>query len=664
MNIIKVIKSVSFILFVGISLLLFMLRPFGLLDREAPIEINANVVFSPDELLANLPYGNDLLRALDLSRFDSEQALLQIALFDKKKVYEDNPLYQAYYFMTMNNIMLRSGRIDDASVYTKKLLALGEQEKLQWIKADALSELAIERTKRGDLDTALDYLNESVKIAKEINYEKLLIKSYNSLGVINILSSDYGKAQSYFHQGLKLVETNPKHLYHSKIIANLAVIYIYLEEWNKAIAYIDQSKEIYRRDKRLEPAIMSVLLTNESNVYFRLGDAPKARLAYVEAKKTLEKDSSTRLQAIVLNSLSNVLYLEQQYESAIAESERCLRLDGIQNLPLQRGLCYKSKAHGNMALGNYNATIEDLNASVKENSKIAHTAYITSNHKLLSEAYEQLGNDSEALKYFKLYYLGDKEVLFDQRQSELYLLEESFNAEASRYALALLKTKNEVQELELERQTLVSRVILGVTFCVLLALGYVLKKNLDIKNKNQLLQYSNSNLVELSTRDALTGLYNRRYFDYFIQRLKQSRSISRDTSFTIAILDLDHFKAVNDNYGHDVGDLVLIEVAKRFMLNLPSSDLIIRWGGEEFICVIENKGNVSSLQMLKKVWSAITDEPVSTPAGDINITLSIGAVTDIPAVEFMARHTELLKRADERLYKAKHTGRNQIIAID
>lgn len=484
------------------------------------------------------------------------------------------------------------------------------------------------------------------------------------MGVISILSSEYGKAQDYFHKGLKLVETNSKHLYHSKIIGNLAVIYIYLEEWNKAIAYIDQSKEIYRQDKRLEPAIMTVLLTNESNVYYRLGDAVKARQAYVEANKTLEKDSSARLQAIVLNSLSNVLYLEQQYESAIAESERCLYLDGIQNLPLQRGLCYKSKAHSNMALGNYGAAIEDLNASVKENSKIAHTAYITSNHKLLSEAYEALGDNSEALKYFKLYYLGDKEVLFDQRQSELYLLEESFNAEASRNALTLLKTKNEIQDLELERQTLVTRVILGVTFCVLLALGYVLKKNLDIKSKNQLLQYSNSNLVELSTRDALTGLYNRRYFDQYIQRLKQGRSSTRDSSFTIAIMDLDHFKAVNDNYGHDVGDLVLIEVAKRFLLNLASSDLIIRWGGEEFICVIEEQGNIASLHKLEKVWSAIKDEPVSTPAGDINITLSIGVVTDISAADLMASHTKLLKRADERLYKAKHTGRNQIIAID
>lgn len=660
----KVIKSVSIILVTGVILLLFMLRPFGLFERDLAVETHTTQIFSPDELLLDLPDGSALLAILDLSLVDGDAALIKINQLAESATFKDYPLYQAYYLMVMNNVMLRSGRIDAASIYAQKLLALAEQKNVAWIKASALSELAIERTKRGDLDTAVMYLSRAVKIAKEINYERLLIKSYSSLGVISILSSEYGQAQAYFHQGLKLIEKNPKHLYHSKIIGNLAVIYIYLEEWSKALKYIEQAKEIYRQEKRSEPAIMTILLTNESNVYFRLGDVSRARQAYVEARQTLEKDSSTRLQAVVLNSLSNVLYLEQQYQRAIDVSSQCLSLDGIQDLPLQHGLCYKSKAYNNMALGHYQAAVEDLNASVKENKKIANTAYITSNHKLLSQAYEKLGNDSDALKYFKLYYAGDKEVLFDQRQSELYLLEESFNAESSRHALALLQTKNEIQDLELESQTLVTRVILAITFSVLFALGYVIRKNLVMNNKNQVLQYSNTNLVELSTRDALTGLYNRRYFEQFIQGLKQDESVYKDSIFTIAILDLDHFKKINDGYGHDIGDTVLVEVAKRFLQQLSSSDLIIRWGGEEFICIIEEKASCSSLERLNKVWRAIQDEPVVTTSGPIDITISIGAVMDVSVSQLMIAHGDVIKRADERLYQAKQNGRNQIITTD
>ncbi|QFI37282.1 GGDEF domain-containing protein [Moritella marina ATCC 15381] len=662
----KVIKPVSIVLVVGVSLLLFILRPFGFTDKDVPIEIGTATenIFSPDAALAELPYGNAVLAARDISRFDGEEALLRIDLLDQRGTFQAHPLYQAYYFMIMNNIMLRLGRIDDAVAYANQLLDYAKENNMQWVKASALSELAIERTKRGELDIALVYLNESVRISKEINYQGLLIKSYNTLGVISNISGDYAKAQTYLHNGLKLVESNPEHLYYSKIIANLALIYIYLEEWHKALEYIEKSKHIYKNGRWLEPSIMTILLSNESHVYFRLGDAVQARRAYSQADETLVKESSLRLQSIVSNELSNVLYLEQQYEAAIAESNRCLNLVGIQALPLQRGNCYTSKARSEIKLENYFTALHDLDDAIAENNKISNSVSLSGNHKLLSEVHEELGNDIEALQFFKLYYIENKKALFDQRQSELYMLEESFNAENSRNTLALLKTQNDLKDLELERQKLGVRVVFGMIFFVLLSLGYVIRKNATIAKKNERLQCSNTDLVELSTRDALTGLYNRRHFDDYIRGLKQDSAFYHNSNFTLAIMDLDHFKMINDSHGHDVGDLVLIEVAKRFMLNLPSSDLIIRWGGEEFICVIENKDNVSSLQMLKKVWSAITDEPVSTPAGDINITLSIGAVTDIPAVEFMARHTELLKRADERLYKAKHTGRNQIIAID
>jgi len=660
----KVIKPVSIVLVVGVSLLAFMLNPFGFFDKNAAIEIDGQGVFSPDDLLAELPYGHAVLAARDISRFDGEEALLRIDLLDQRGTFQDHPLYQAYYFMTMNNIMLRLGRIDDAVIYTQQLLDYAEQQNISWLKASALSELAIERTKRGEFDVALTYLNESVRLANAVNYEGLLIKSYNTLGVISNISGDYAKAQTYFHNGLKLIETNPEHLYYSKIIANLALIYIYLEEWNKALEYIAKSKQIYNKGKWLEPAIMTILLSNESNVYFRLGNAEQARRAYSEANITLENDSSIRLQSIVSNSLSNVLYLEKQYEAAIAESNRCLNLEGIQALPLQRGLCYTSKARSEMGLENYFTALNDLDDSIEENIKISNSVYLSVNHKLLSEVHEELGNDIEALKFFKLYYIENKKALFDQRQSELYLLEESFSAATSRNTLALLKTQNELKDLELERQKLGVRVVFGMTFCVLLGLGYVIRKNADIEKKNEVLKCSNSDLVELSTRDALTGLYNRRYFDHYIQGLKQDCSFVRDSNFTIAIMDLDHFKIINDNHGHDIGDLVLIEVAKRFLQHLPSSDLIIRWGGEEFICLIEDQGDISSLHQLDKVWLAIKDVPVATTAGDIEITLSIGAVTDISVTELMSTHADLLKRADERLYKAKQDGRNQIVALD
>jgi len=658
----NVVKPLMMISIVSVTLLLFILRPFGLLDDKSPLSSTKTTAFIPDELMAALPFGQDILAARDLSRFNGDEALLRLSLLEQRGTFEEHDLYKAYYYMIMNNIMLRLGRIDDATGYTKRLFTFAEDNNITWLRASALAELAIERTKRGDFVTANQYLTEGVTIAKAINFDSLLIKLYNTLGVINNISGDYGQAQQYFHKGLKLVENYPEHLYYSKIISNLSLIYINLEEWSKALEYIEKAKVIYHTGARLEPGILAILLVNESNMYFHLNDTENARSAYEDAKVYVKQDASARLKAILFKTHADVLYLEKSFAASLDVSHQCLNSNDINEFPLQKALCYTSKARSEMALDNNIIAVNDLNIAMDYYKRLSSRSGITLSHQLLSEAYETLGYEAEALKYFKLYYQENKNALFDRRQSEIYQLEESFNAEKNRHALALLNTQHELKKLALERQTLGSRVIFGMSLCAVFGLGYVIKKNLDIEKKNELLQCSNTDLVELSTRDALTGLYNRRHFEYYLQILNQDKSLYTDRCFTLAILDLDHFKVINDNHGHDVGDEVLIEVSKRFQQSLHSSDLIIRWGGEEFVCLIEQKNNVDSLDRLNRLCHKIRSKPMKTDCKDIYVTLSVGAVVDISAAELAANSSDLIKLADEYLYKAKQTGRNQIIA--
>ncbi|QUM76832.1 GGDEF domain-containing protein [Moritella sp. 24] len=658
----NVVKPLMMISIVSVTLLLFILRPFGLLDDKSPLSSTKTTAFVPDELMAALPFGQDILAARDLSRFDGDEALLRLSLLEQRGTFEEHDLYKAYYYMIMNNIMLRLGRIDDATGYTKRLFTFAEDNNITWLRASALAELAIERTKRGDFVTANQYLTEGVTIAKAINFDSLLIKLYNTLGVINNISGDYGQAQQFFHKGLKLVENYPEHLYYSKIISNLSLIYINLEEWSKALEYIEKAKVIYHTGARLEPGILAILLVNESNMYFHLNDTENARSAYEDAKVYVKQDASARLKAILFKTHADVLYLEKNFAMSLDVSHQCLNSKDINEFPLQKALCYTSKARSEVALGNNIIAVNDLNIAIDYYENLSSRSGITLSNQLLSEAYEKLGYEAEALKYFKLYYQENKKALFDRRQSEIYQLEESFNAETNRHALALLNTQHELKKLALERQTLGSRVIFGMSLCAVFGLGYVIKKNLDIEKKNELLQCSNTDLVELSTRDALTGLYNRRHFEYYLQILNQDKSLYTDRCFTLAILDLDHFKVINDNHGHDVGDEVLIEVSKRFQQSLHSSDLIIRWGGEEFVCLIEQKNNVDSLDRLNRLCHKIRNKPMKTDCKDIHVTLSVGAVVDISAAELAANSSDLIKLADEYLYKAKQTGRNQIIA--
>lgn len=156
-------------------------------------------------------------------------------------------------------------------------------------------------------------------------------------------------------------------------------------------------------------------------------------------------------------------------------------------------------------------------------------------------------------------------------------------------------------------------------------------------------------LRTLSEKDALTELNNRRKFDSDIQAqmLRCNRYGSNETAI-LALIDIDHFKRVNDNYGHDIGDQVLIQVAKSLTLHLRETDMIFRIGGEEFAVIMPHIAAAEAELVLNRVRLAINAE------SDIGITVSIG-FTDI-----LSSVAQSYKRADTALYQSKSSGRNQV----
>lgn len=154
-------------------------------------------------------------------------------------------------------------------------------------------------------------------------------------------------------------------------------------------------------------------------------------------------------------------------------------------------------------------------------------------------------------------------------------------------------------------------------------------------------------IKNLAMYDGLTGSLNRRtFFDL----------ASGDTSLrSVVMLDIDHFKSINDTYGHGGGDEVLREIVKRIQVTLRDCDIVGRYGGEEFAMVIQVDKPSLAVDIAERVRLAICEEPVELPSGDaIAVSASLGVVTDEGELE------HLLGRADELLYLAKSLGRNQV----
>jgi two-component system, cell cycle response regulator len=156
--------------------------------------------------------------------------------------------------------------------------------------------------------------------------------------------------------------------------------------------------------------------------------------------------------------------------------------------------------------------------------------------------------------------------------------------------------------------------------------------------------------------DFLTGLANRQRIMKLLSNSYQKRK-RENMPLSVIMADLDRFKSVNDEYGHQVGDIVLQTVAARIAAAVREKDIIGRYGGEEFIVVLADKNLDQAAQIAERIRMQIADTPIKTPNISINMTISLG-VAEAYGNEHMGK---LIARADSALYQAKMNGRNSVV---
>ncbi len=168
-------------------------------------------------------------------------------------------------------------------------------------------------------------------------------------------------------------------------------------------------------------------------------------------------------------------------------------------------------------------------------------------------------------------------------------------------------------------------------------------------------------LKETSLKDGMTGLYNRRFLEEFIEQFMKQADRNKET-YHVMMLDVDWFKQVNDTYGHDVGDMVIMEIGKILQKHIRSSDMAIRYGGEEFVVLLQNATDEGAMMVAKSIHSAFGATEFNIAPGESMFkTLSIGIAkypTDGDTI------WKCIKYADTALYVAKETGRNKIVKFE
>ncbi len=205
----------------------------------------------------------------------------------------------------------------------------------------------------------------------------------------------------------------------------------------------------------------------------------------------------------------------------------------------------------------------------------------------------------------------------------------------------------------------ISRLV--VVLLATLLVGITIRSQLSIRDQRRVARQLDAAVQEqrrLAITDALTGLYNRRFGDEMVQ-LEAERTLRDGSSMSVVIIDLDHFKSVNDVHGHLAGDVVLGQAAVRVSAALRSSDVLVRWGGEEFFALLPGATGPEAVVVAQRMRTALSSRPLQLPSGErLRVTASFG-LASFPS--HSSHVDQLIHAADKALYQAKTAGRDQVV---
>ncbi len=228
-------------------------------------------------------------------------------------------------------------------------------------------------------------------------------------------------------------------------------------------------------------------------------------------------------------------------------------------------------------------------------------------------------------------------------------------------ALALLYLMPSLGILFLVKQAAQSPLLPGTAFVLPLSVfcGYLVA--LRIENYRRAAFQATQELETIARTDPLTAVANRRAFMQWADRELARTARTEGQELSVLLLDLDHFKHVNDRYGHAVGDKVLIEFCRRIEESLRRYDLLARMGGEEFVVGLPRCGLADAVQAAERIRLAVSDTPFNRDQEAIVLTVSIGVACLHPGESEI---DGALGRADQAMYEAKRTGRNKVCVED
>ncbi|TMX42798.1 GGDEF domain-containing protein [Vibrio rotiferianus] len=598
----------------------------------------------PEELLAKSPVGQVLLDVSELTYVDSKRAqevLAAVGMPFTTDLEKSFALYLQYRLARANDAPIR------AQSYRQQLQDITQSSEQPWLEALLLADSAMDHTLHGRNELGITEIQLAIKIAERDRLHSLLPKLYNIAGALSNATNQLVDAQRYFLDGLNIANQINQEAYKGTIYNNLGLLYLHIDSWDRALEFIQKAQQVYlARHARGDKAKgLQVMYLNEAHIYNRQGKVDLARQAYEKSKKYYKPTSTNlRYHLIQLKGKADLLLLEENYTDALKATQQCVTLPSAADYPVEYGQCYLIMSKSQLALGLPDQAMKSAAASLAAFESIKHERWIIRVAEQKAKIFEKLGEYEEALNTYKHFSINRKKQLL----GKVYDLEQAFATEHIQRERDLLEVEKRLAESELDQEKLRFQIAIFWIAISAVVLAFAVSRVLVTQRKNQELQ-------QLSLLDPLTQLHNRRYY---YDQIDHPHQLDAQTPYRVVLFDIDNFKKVNDVHGHEAGDRILEGFSERLRLHLRTQELLIRWGGEEFLMLL--KGTDDLPKRLETIRQHIDDVLFEAGEENLHITTSIG-VSHGGLIETFTYNDEYFRRADKSLYEAKRNGKNQVV---
>ncbi|HAT7737501.1 TPA: diguanylate cyclase [Vibrio vulnificus] len=605
---------------------------------------------SPEEQLKTFSAHHPLLAIMPLVQLEPDKAQALLAEWEKGTKWETQhhsaraDLEHIYTLLIKREIAKTQQSQERVDQLTGQLEQFASQRKMAWLNAQLIIEKAGRELKQGQFDEGLKHVELGMAMANENGADFLLLEGFNTLGILYNATNQLKRSQLAFYQGLELSERFPNNAFIGRYLNNLGLLYVHLEQWDKALDFLQRAETFYEAIGVTQPNRQLVILLNQSFVYQQLKQKDQAKAAYDRALRYFGENTSTYYRILKLKSEARLYLLDEEFERAIDVAIACVKLDAKNTYPLQNGICTYIQAEGYLAGKQLDAAQSAVDSAIATFEHLQHARWTIRAHLLRANILEAKGLHAEALSLYKKYYAQEKQQII----GEVHALQTSFEVQEVAKERDLYEAQNQLRELERSLNEQRQRILMIwiVIVGLLLLLGV---------RRMAIIRKHNLHLQTLSYVDPLTGANNRRFFQ---REIETPNLLNRAHLYRIVLVDLDWFKSINDTHGHEIGDFVLVETAKRIKQQLASDELFVRWGGEEFLLVLKNDDDLPL--RLQKLVESIRTSAYQLKGKSYNITISVGA-SEPCGLNELKNSSDAFVTADMCLYQAKSLGRDRAI---